>query len=63
MTARGLLTVRHPGSAAHRSAADLASDERLSGMFSPRSRQVIAVLLALGLVIPVVYSLLSVMAD
>jgi hypothetical protein len=32
-------------------------------MFSPRSRQVIAVLLALGLVIPVVYSLLSAMAD
>jgi hypothetical protein len=32
-------------------------------MFSPRSRQVIAVLLALGLVIPVVFGLLSAIAE
>jgi hypothetical protein len=32
-------------------------------VFSPRSRQLIAVLLALGLVIPVVFGLLSAMAD
>jgi hypothetical protein len=32
-------------------------------MFSPRSRQVIAVLLALGLVIPALVGLLSAIAD